>query len=103
MPRPRQSATKKPPIKLFAGQWIRRLGRTQADVALETDITEQYLSEIVNNKKAPSLEVAIDLATALGVTVDALRRPPPPQDSAQSVVGLSAAVIEKLSRRQADN
>ena len=52
--------------------WRKRFGITQDDLALLTDISIPYLSEIENGKKRPSLDIIVSIADAIGVTVDEL-------------------------------
>lgn len=45
-------------------------------LATAAGISRVYLSEILNGHKGPSLDVALDVARALGVSIDDLTSPP---------------------------
>ena len=48
----------------------RQLGKTQAQVAEQTDVTDQYISNIERAVSIPSTEVIMRLAAALDTTPD---------------------------------
>ena len=48
----------------------RQLGKTQAQVAEQTDVTDQYISNIERAVSIPSTEVIMRLAIALDTTPD---------------------------------
>ena len=50
---------------------------SQSELARKCHVTQQFIQQIETGKRTPSLRVAFRLATALGVTVDALIGNPP--------------------------
>lgn len=73
-----------------------RLGLTQQEVAELADVAPETVSRVERNRMATSLEMTGKLATALGVSVDALLSPrdadQPPQDLRPAERRLIAAV-----------
>jgi putative transcriptional regulator len=51
-----------------------RLGWTQADLAARTGVTRKTINTVENGVFTPSTTLALKLAVALGVTVEALFR-----------------------------
>jgi transcriptional regulator with XRE-family HTH domain len=93
---PLQRKRKSPP-RLYIGQWIAAVDRTQAEIAKAADITESYLSEIVSGKKYPSAAVIAAIADAIGVGWDALRREPPPRVMLSTAQRLAPKHFEALA------
>lgn len=56
------------------GDNIKRLmhlnGYTQKQLAMRSGCTESAISKYINNKRVPRLKILINLAIALGVTID---------------------------------
>lgn len=72
--------------KLYIGEWIATLGRKQVDIAKTADINEGYLSQLISGEKQnPSAHVLRRVASALGVPLQALDRPPPPPSAMQAI------------------
>lgn len=53
---------------------------SQAELAKKCRVTQQFIQQIENGKRSPSIRVARRLATALGVTVDELIKRTEPED-----------------------
>lgn len=66
--------------QLYLGPWLVRLGRDQVEVAKAAGIGKPYMSQLVSGKKDnPSAEKLLLISQELGVSVNALYRPPPTQ------------------------
>lgn len=86
-----------PTRKLFLGQWLRRLGLRQVDVAKGSGIGESYLSLLISDpNKKPTPDVLLALSDELGVPVNALYRMPPPWTEIEAKVQLTPAQIARL-------
>lgn len=48
------------------------LGITQYDLAKSIGVSRQYLSDVENMKKQPTIKIAFDIALRVGVKVDEL-------------------------------
>ncbi len=65
-------------IKVFAGNIRAERARncyTQESLAEKADISTEYVTKIEKEKYNPTLAVAVNLAAALGVTLDTLVPP----------------------------
>lgn len=90
-------------IPLYVGEWIARLGRKPVDVARAVGIGESYLSSIKSQGRTnPSYSILFRIADELGITVDDLRRNPPPRSTVEAVSRLSAKAQERLFDPQGD-
>jgi transcriptional regulator with XRE-family HTH domain len=96
---PRPPHIRRPPqiAPLYLGQWLARLGIKPVELCRGTGLTDAYVSELISGKKInPSFNAIRDIADFLGVRIDELRRPPPPDDAVQSVGGLSPSTLDRL-------
>lgn len=50
----------------------RRSGKTQKELAAEIGVSESMVCKYEKNRVSPSIEIACDIAKALGCTVDVL-------------------------------
>lgn len=99
MNQPARRPVKRPrraPPRLYVGEWIRRLGLKQVEVARSAQIGESYLSLIISHKKYPSVAVLADIAAAMGVPEQALRQPPPDEATVRALSGLDPALLSRL-------
>jgi transcriptional regulator with XRE-family HTH domain len=87
---------KKLPPKVYVREWLFKLNRQPRDVAEKVEITESYMSEIRSGKKRPSHAVAAAIAAELGIGLDALQRPPPPDDAIAAMGRLDPAIQRQL-------
>lgn len=55
-------------MKLYIGQAIARSGKTQTQVASDIGVSKGYVSDLISNKKMPSLETLIQICTATDST-----------------------------------
>jgi len=53
-------------------EWLTATSKTQVDAAAEFGISQNYLSEIINRVKRPSLEVALRISKVTGIAVEEL-------------------------------
>ena len=71
---------KKSGRRLQLGPWIRRLGLTQRQLAKDADISEAYVTQLINDPtKEPSVTVLFAITDALGFDnpKDLYIEPPP--------------------------
>jgi len=61
-------------------KWLSANHKTQVAAAADFGITQHYLSEIINRVKRPSLEVALRISKATGITVEELFADEPDPD-----------------------
>ena len=68
--------------RLYIGEWIAFMGKTQAEVSRDSDVNEGYLSQLISGKydKDPRLSMLEAISDAIGVRVQALFSPPPPRE-----------------------
>jgi len=91
---PKRQQTASP---LYLGPWLNRLGVKPVELCRGTGLTDAYVSELISGKKNnPSFNAIRDIADFLGIGIDQLRRPPPPEDAIESVGSLPASVIDRL-------
>lgn len=90
------SRPRRPNPPLYIGQWIRRLGMRPVDVARGADIGESHMSLIISGKKYPSAGVLEDIAATMGLTADALKKPPPDDAAIRAMAGLDPGTIARL-------
>lgn len=59
-------------VRKLVGRNFARLraasGLTQEEVAVRADLTQQYISEIENGKRNPTIQTLVQIAKALGVS-----------------------------------
>lgn len=97
MPRPRPQQRTRPTRRLYLGEWLARLGRTQAECARVAAITPTYVSELISQKKKdPSPAILLEISEWLGLTVNDLYRPPPPIEATAAVENLSPSQLAVL-------
>lgn len=95
-PKAARPPQKAPPV-LYIGEWMARLGIRPVELARGTGLTESYISELVKRtKNNPSFSAIADIADYMGITINDLRRPPPP---AAILGGLSPEAISRLKSR----
>lgn len=51
-----------------------KAGMTQEDLAFEADLSRQYISDLENGKKCPTVNTLIRLCRTLGVSASAIIR-----------------------------
>lgn len=91
-PRPAEPELKKRTLHL--GPWLRRKGLKQIEVANKAGIGKSYMSQLVSGKKdEPSALLMLYISEAMGVTVNALYRPPPTQQQVDRAKGLTPEQI----------
>lgn len=90
------SRPRRPNPPLYIGQWIRRLGLKQVDVARGARIGESYMSSIIKGDKYPRPGILEDIAGAMGLTVEALKKPPPDDHAIRATAGLDAETLARL-------
>lgn len=80
-----------------------RLRMKQKDVAQKAGIGEPHLSNIkTEGRQDPSYSTLFRIADAMGITVDDLRRPPPPRQAVDAVTRLSSKAQDRLFDRPDD-
>ncbi len=76
-----------------------RLGRKAVEIARAADVTESYISELASGKKPnPSLPVLFAIVDELGISVNDLRRPPPPASALEAAQKLDPGQIAALGK-----
>lgn len=95
MPRTVQKRTR----TLYLGQWLRRLGRKQKEIADAAGVGESYISQLISNpRKGASPSVLLDISEELGISINDLYMPPPPADAVAAVGQLEPSQIAALGR-----
>lgn len=95
-----------PERRMHLHEWMVRLGKRSVDIAEKAQVGAPYISSLKNGPKQgkkpkkPTPDVMFAIADALGITVDALYQPPPPQAAVEAVSHVDAAVLEKLIQAQ---
>ena len=85
--------------RLYIGEWISRLGRTQAEVAKEAGIGAPYLNNLIaGDRRNPGAHVLLEISEVLGISVNDLYRQPPPREAIEAVERLTPAEIATLGR-----
>lgn len=97
------SRPRRPPPKLYIGQWIRRLGLKQVEVARAARIGESHLSLIIKGDRYPSAGALEDIAAAMGTTTDTLKRAPPDDDTIRAAAEIDPATLARLSQNLRKN
>lgn len=95
----KKTGPRRPPRKLFIGEWIRVLEHKQVEVVRATGINEGYLSALCSGKynKRPSYDILKMIADFLGIPVDYFDRPPPDKRFLTEAAGLDPRVIARLT------
>ncbi len=91
------SRPRRPPPPLYIGQWIRRFGLTQVEVARGARIGESHMSLIVKGERYPGPGTLEDIATAMGVTAETLKKPPPDDATILAAAGIDPAILARLT------
>jgi transcriptional regulator with XRE-family HTH domain len=89
---------RRPPPKLYIGQWLKRLGMKQVEIARACDIGESHMSLIVSGDKYPSPGLLAEVARAMGVPEHVLRQQPPDEATVRATAGLDPAVLARLGQ-----
>jgi hypothetical protein len=97
------SRPRRPPPKLFIGPWIRRLGLKQVEVARGARIGESHMSLIVKEERYPSPGALEDIASAMGTTVETLKKPPPDEATIRAAADIDPAILARLSQNLRKN
>ena len=86
--------------KLYIGEWIEVLGLQARAVAKDAGISEPYLNQLIHRTKDnPSLRILIKIASAMGIGVADLQRPPPPRAVLDELRKIPSDQLERLRRR----
>lgn len=96
MPLAKKRKPRNPSPHLFLGEWIIRLDRKRPELAVAVGITPTHMSEIISGKKYPSPGLMFAIADELGITVDDLRRPPPPRLAVEAAERLAPNQLSAL-------
>ena len=89
---------RRPPPTLYIGEWLRRLGMKQVEVARACEIGESHMSLIVSRGKYPSPGLLAAIADAIGVPEHVLRQPPPDEATVRATAGLDPAILARLGQ-----
>lgn len=85
--------------KLYIGEWMAFLGKSQAEVANDVGIGASYMSQLVSAKKTrPSFEVLARIARVLELSIDDLQNPPPARAEAQAASELTPSQLATLGQ-----
>lgn len=89
------------PKPLYIGRWIKALKLKKVDIAKTSGYSGPYITQLAKNTRInPSNECASSIADAMGLTLDDLRKPPPPAEALEQTSGLSPAILERLRRAE---
>lgn len=97
------SRPRRPPPKLYIGEWLRRLGFTQVAIARAVEIGQPHMTLIIQRKRYPSPGLLIAIASAMGVTSEMLRRPPPDEETIRAAAGIDAETLARLTQNLIKN
>lgn len=97
------SRPRRPNPELFIGQWMRRLGLKQVDVARGARIGESHMSLILKGDRYPSAGALEDIATAMGTTSETLKKPPPNEATIRAAADIDPATLARLSQNLRKN
>lgn len=92
------SRPRRPPPTLYIGPWLRKLGLKQVEVARAARIGESHMSLIVKGDRYPSPGTLEDIAAAMGVTVETLKKPPPDEATIRAMADIDPAILARLGQ-----
>jgi transcriptional regulator with XRE-family HTH domain len=99
----RGSRPRRPPPKLYIGAWLRRLGLKQVDVASAAAIGQSHMSLIVKGERYPGPGTLEAIATAMGVTAETLKKPPPDEATIRATADIDPAILARLGQNLPKN
>lgn len=89
---------------LYVVEWIEALGAERAKVAKAGHCTQSYISNMGGGRRLnPSAYVMYYISEFLGVTVNDLYQPPPPESSIEAMRALSPRARATLMSRRKPN
>lgn len=97
------SRPRRPPPKLYVGEWLRRLGFTQVEIAKAVDIGESHMTLIIQGKRYPSPGLLMAIADAMGLTTELLRHAPPDEETVRAAAELGPSVLARLTQNGPKN
>ena len=86
---------------LYIGEWIAAFDLKPREVHKKSGVSEPYLSQLINNRKANPSQVKLkQVADALGIKVKDLYSRPPSRETLDELSRLSPDQIVRLQQRQ---
>lgn len=97
------SRPRRPNPTLYIGQWIRKLGLKQVDVARAAKIGESHMSLIIKGDRYPSHGALEDIALAMDTAVETLKKPPPDDATVRAAAQIDPATLARLNQNLRKN
>lgn len=87
--------------RLYLAEWMEVTGVDQAAAAKAGGVDQSYISNInAGRKKNPSAHVLVRITNHMGISVNDLYRPPPPEAAIAAIGRLSPGAREHLFKRK---
>jgi transcriptional regulator with XRE-family HTH domain len=84
---------------IYLDEWLAATGRDRAGAAVAGGVDQSYLANMVAGRKMnPSAHVLLAISEYLGITVNDLYRPPPPESLVSRFGDISPAARDALIR-----
>lgn len=93
----KQRRPRRLPPPNYVGGWIVALGAQPSEVAQKAQMSESYLSQIINGrKKNPGRAIIDDIGRALGIPSYLLYQPPPTKEVIEAARQLGPSILTRL-------
>lgn len=87
--------------RIYLAEWLEVLGHSQHEASVAAGVGQSYIANIIaGRKKNPGAYVLLRLSEWLGITINDLFHPPPPETVISAIRELSPAAQDVLSRKR---